>query len=247
MAVTIRNKRMRQGELRFALRLVAMGAILGGIIVAVFLLVRWDEPLDAQARWTVAIVASLPCLIPLLLYIATPRELLRMDESRVQSVICRWRGYRRFSTRWSEVQHCYLGDQFFGVAVHGQRIELRRQLFAKEDWELMRAELKAHLTPYFDFDAPTRYDLWRQRQLAWSIWRKVLDKIALVGVVVWMFGPFVLGLAVARYFGLAGPIAIGVIVCVSVMPNTVVWIATSRYAQRRRYERWHDRRVEPVG
>ena len=48
MTVTIRNKRMRQGELRFALQLVAMGAILGGITVAVFLIVRWDEPLDAQ-------------------------------------------------------------------------------------------------------------------------------------------------------------------------------------------------------
>lgn len=167
MAVTIRNKRMRQGELRFALQLVAMGAILGGIIVAVFLLVRWDEPLDAQDKWAVAIAACLPCLIPLLLYIATPRELLRCNESMVQSVISRGIRCGSFTTLWSDVEQCLLGEQFVGITAHGQRIELHRQSFAKEDWGLLRAELEARLVPYFDLDAPTTYDLRRQQQRAW--------------------------------------------------------------------------------
>ncbi|MEE9131401.1 MAG: hypothetical protein V3T84_15390 [Phycisphaerales bacterium] len=247
MAITIQNERLREGELRFVLELIVIWAFLGGLYVAVPLLGRWGEPPDAQDRWAVAIMVCLPCLIPLLVYIATPRQLLRLDESTVQSVISHWKRYRRFTTRWSDVEQCLLGEQFIGVTAPGQRIALHRRSFAKEDWGLLRAELDAHLTPYFDFDAPTRYDLQRQRQRAWSIWRKVLDKIALVGAVVGLFGPLLLPVAVTSYFGWTESIPVGVIVCVSTIPSIVVLVVVNRYAQRQEHERWHDRRVKPAG
>ena len=246
MAVTIQNERLRQGELRFALQLVVMGALLGGISFAVGLLVRWGEPLDAEDWWPATAMACLACLIPLLLYIATPRQFLRLDESTVQSVISRWKRYRRFAARWSDVEQCLLGEQFVGITAHGQRIALHRQSFAKEDWEPLRADLEAHLTPYFDFNAPTRYDLRRQRQRAWSIWRKILDRLAAVGLGVGLLGAAFPGLIIGWLLGWPESIPVGIIMSVGAIPSFVLLIAVLRYGQRQKYERWHEQRVEPA-
>lgn len=247
MAITIRNDILRQGELRFVLEPALMWAGLGVFCVAVFLWVRWGESLDAHDWWGAATLVCVAGVIPILSYIGMPRQLLGLGESTIHAVTFRCRRPRRFSIRWSDIEECFLGERCVGIAACGQRIALHRRSFAKEDWGLLRAELEARLTPYFDLDAPTRYDLRRQRQRAWPIWRKALDKIAAVGTVVGLFGPLFLGWAVASYFGWTESIAGGVSVCVSAIPSIAVLVTISRYAQRQKYEQWPDRRVEPGG
>ncbi|MEE8153728.1 MAG: hypothetical protein V3T53_02080 [Phycisphaerales bacterium] len=247
LAIKIRTDILRQGELRFVLELALMWVGMGVFCVAAFLWVRWGESLDAHDWWGAATLVCVVGIIPILAYIGMPRQLLGLGESTIRAVTYRCRRPRRFSVRWSDIEECFLRERCVGIAACCQRIALHRRSFAKEDWGLLRAELEAHLAPYFDFDAPTRYDLQRQRQRAWSIWRKVLDKIALLGAVVGIFGPLLLPVAVTSYFGWTESIPVGVIVCVSTIPSIVILIAVNRYAQRQEHERWHDRRVEPVG
>ncbi len=247
MAITIRNDLLRTGELRFALQLALMWVVLAGFCVVVFLLVRWGESLDAHDWWSAAALGCLVGIIPISIYIGGPRQLLRLSESTIRSVTFRCGRDRRITTQWSDVEECLLGEQYVGIAAHGQRIVLHRRSFSKDDRELLRAELESGLAPYFDLDAPTRYDLRRQRQRAWSIWRKVLDKLAVVGAVVGLFGPLLLGFAVASYFGWTESVPGGVIVCVSVIPSSAVLGAVRRLGQRQHNERWHKRRVEPAG
>lgn len=247
MAITIRNDILRQGELRFVLELALMWVGLGGFSVVVFFGVRWGESLDTHDWWAAATLVCVVGIIPLLSYIGMPRQLLGLGESTIHFVTFRCRRPRRFSIRWSDIKECFLGERCVGIAAYGQRIVLHRQWFAKEDWGLLRAELKARLAPYFDFDAPTRYEARLQRQRAWPIGRKVLDKLAAIGTGVGLFGPLFLGLVIERYVGWPESIPVGVIVCVISIPTIVVLVGVLRYAQRQKYEGWHDRRVKPAG
>lgn len=239
MAVTIQNERLREGELRFALQLVLVWGILAGCCVAALLIGRWGEPIDAQDWWTLAALVGVVTLIPILGFVVVPRQLIRLTDSAIDLVNIR-RGRRRRTIRipWSDVEECVVGSRGAGIAAHGKRRWLGN--FAKEDWALLRAELEARLTPYFDFDAPTRCDLRRQRQRAWSIRRKILDKLAVVACGLGICGiPLLLLIAWFVWW----PIAIAV--CMLVMVASAV--IAIRFGHPRKYDRWHERRVEPSG
>jgi len=251
MALTIRNKILSDGERRLALELAGLWTILTSLCAVAVVVGQVDEPAQERNWWvagTIVCVFACICAVMLVIgFLCTARQLVRISSSAVGVASFRRRRSCRIKVRWSEVQQCLLTKQRLGIATGGERIELYQQFFTKEDWELLRAELEAGLTPYFDLDSPTRYDLRRQRQRAWPIWRKVLDKLAVVGAVVGMFGPLLLGFAVASYFGWTESVPGGVIVCVSALPSIAVLVAISRSRQRQKYERWHDQRVKPAG
>lgn len=251
MALTVRNKIVSNGERRLALELAGVWVILTCLCAAAVVVGQVNEPAQERNWWVAGTIGCVfACIFAVMLVIAflcTARQIVRISSSAVGVATFRRRRSCRIKVRWSEVQQCLLTKQRLGIATGGERIELYQQFFTKSEWELLRAELESGLAPYFDFDAPTRYDLRRQRQRAWSIWRKVLDKIAAVGAVVGLLGPLLLGLAVASYFGWTESIPAVVIVGVSAIPSIVVLVAVLRYAKRQNYERWHERRGKPAG
>lgn len=251
MSLTIRNKVLRHGERRLALETAGVWAILTCLSAAAVVVGHVNEPAQAGSWWVagtiVCVFAGIFAVMFVLVFLFTSRQIVRINRSAVSLATFRWGRSCRVKARWPEVQQCLLTKRRLGIAAGGDRIELFQQFFAKEEWELLRAESEVRLAPYFDFDAPTRYDLRRQRQRAWSIWRKVLDKLAAVGAVVGIFGPPFLGVVVASSFGWKESIPAVVVVGLSAIPSIAVLIPVLRYGQRRNYERWHERRVEPAG
>lgn len=243
MTVAIRNQNLHRGEFRLALDVAGAWAILTALCVGAILMGESERTIQSEEWWVALVLVGILAVLFGIVFAKAPRQLVRFSDSTLQVGSFRWRKHRRFRVRWFDIEDCLLGERCVGIAAYGQRIVLHRQWFAKKDWELLRAELAASLTPYFDFDAPTRYDLRRQRQRAWSVWRKLADKAQVVGI----------GLLIV-----VGPALCPILTCPDraiphrwlwtlgvgwmVLTGAVVGLVLHRASQLR-YELWRDRRI----
>ncbi len=193
---------------------------------------RWGESFDAQDWWVAAAMACLLCLIPLFVYIAALPQLLRLDESTIRSVTFRCGRCRRFTTRWSDVEQFARGEQgVWGIAAHGQRIALNNA-FAKEDRELLHAEVEARLAPYFDFDAPTEWDRrYKHRSLKRRIGDFTVAMACGLTTVALISAASALTFVVPQWIALVAVLAV----------FAIVFFLVLRLGRRHNEMRWHHR------
>ncbi len=148
---------------------------------------------------------------------------------------------RRLRFPWMEVERCLLTDHRTGISTGNRRVELYRQYFTKDDWERMRQEIRIRLAPYFDFEVPTALQRRRQHQRAWPLWRKLVDKLVLVGAAMTLSCPILVFAALGRLHDQLNSVVDWLALAASLAPAAVVAVLILRHSRSLGDERWHRR------
>ncbi|MCZ6444585.1 MAG: hypothetical protein O7D97_05040 [Planctomycetota bacterium] len=241
MALTIRNDILRRGELWFGLQVAFIWAILAGLCAAGLVVGRWGESISAEDWWTGLALAGGLALLSAFVFVKAPRQLLRLSDSAFQVVTLGLRRCRRLRFPWMEVEGCLFTDHRMGISTGNHRIELYRQSFTKDDWERLRQEVRSRLDPSFDFKAPTDLERRGQRQRAWPLWRKLVDKLVLVGAAMTFVCPILVFAALGRSPDQLNSVLDGLALAASLTPVGIVVVLILRHSRSLGHERWHRR------
>ena len=241
MALTIRNDILRRGDRWIGLQIAFIWAILAGLCAVGLVVGRWEESIRAQDWWTGLALAGGLAFLLAFVFVKAPRQLLRLSDSAYQVVTLGLRRCRRLRVPWMEVERCLLTDQRMGISTGNRRVELYRRSFTNDDWERLRKEVRSRLEPYFDFRAPTELERRGQRQRAWPLWRKLVDKLVLVGAALTFSCPILVFAALGRSPDQLNSVLDWLAVAASLTPVAIVAVLILRQSRSLGDERWHRR------
>lgn len=241
MALTIRNDILRQGDRWLGLQLAIGWAILAGLCAVGLVVGRRGDSIRAEDWWTGLALAGGLALLLAFVFVRAPRQLLRLSDSAFQVVTVGLRRCRRLRFPWMEVERCLLIDHRTGISTGNHRIELYRQSFTKDDWERLRQETRIRLAPYFDFEVPTALQRRRQHQRAWPLWRKLVDKLVLVGAAMTFSCPILIFAALGRSPDQLNTVLDWLALAASFTPVAIVALLILCHSRSLGDERWRRR------